>query len=76
MSRNRPHARSCTTLAGIAVLFAGIAIGPPAVAVEDDNTLTIMTKNVYEGSSLDPILEATTETDFTMAVARVYATVQ
>jgi endonuclease/exonuclease/phosphatase family metal-dependent hydrolase len=38
--------------------------------------LTVMTQNLYLGSSLNPALEATTPEAFIEAVARIYATVQ
>jgi endonuclease/exonuclease/phosphatase family metal-dependent hydrolase len=38
--------------------------------------LTVMTQNLYLGSSLGPALEAKTPEEFVEAVARIYATVQ
>lgn len=38
--------------------------------------LTVMTQNLYLGSSLGPALEAKTGEEFVAAVARIYATVQ
>jgi len=38
--------------------------------------LTVMTQNLYLGSSLNPALEAATPEEFVEAVARIYATVQ
>ncbi|MFP5388448.1 MAG: hypothetical protein ACLGG5_04025, partial [Thermoleophilia bacterium] len=38
--------------------------------------LTVMTQNMYLGSSLNPALEAKTPEAFVEAVARIYATVQ
>lgn len=38
--------------------------------------LTVMTRNLYLGSSLGPALEAKTAEEFVAAVARIYATVQ
>lgn len=38
--------------------------------------LTVMTQNMYLGSSLNPALEATTPEAFVEAVARIYSTVQ
>lgn len=38
--------------------------------------LTVMTRNLYLGSSLGPALEAGTPEEFVAAVARIYATVQ
>jgi len=45
----------------------------PALAAKH---LTVMTQNLYLGSSLAPVLEAETEEEFVEAVARIYATVQ
>ena len=42
----------------------------------DGRDLTVMTQNMYLGSSLNPALEATTEQGFVEAVAQIYATVQ
>jgi len=42
----------------------------------DKRNLTVMTQNMYLGSSLNPALEATTPEAFVEAVARIYATVQ
>ncbi len=43
---------------------------------EDKRDLTVMTQNLYLGSSLGPALEAKTAEEFVAAVARIYATVQ
>lgn len=43
---------------------------------EDRRDLTVMTQNLYLGSSLGPALEAKTPEGFVEAVARIYATVQ
>jgi hypothetical protein len=43
---------------------------------EDRRDLTVMTQNLYLGSSLGPALEAKTPEEFVGAVARIYATVQ
>lgn len=42
----------------------------------DRRDLTVMTQNLYLGSSLGPALEAKTPEEFVAAVARIYATVQ
>jgi len=44
--------------------------------VNDRRDLTVMTQNLYLGSSLGPALEAKTPEEFVAAVARIYATVQ
>ncbi len=43
---------------------------------KDRRDLTVMTQNLYLGSSLGPALEAKTAEEFVEAVARIYATVQ
>jgi len=43
---------------------------------EDRRDLTVMTQNLYLGSSLGPALEAKTAEEFVAAVAQIYATVQ
>jgi endonuclease/exonuclease/phosphatase family metal-dependent hydrolase len=43
---------------------------------EGKRDLTVMTQNLYLGSSLGPALEAKTPEEFVAAVARIYATVQ
>jgi endonuclease/exonuclease/phosphatase family metal-dependent hydrolase len=43
---------------------------------EDRRDLTVMTQNLYLGSSLGPALEAKTPEEFVAAVAQIYATVQ
>lgn len=43
---------------------------------QDKRDLTVMTRNLYLGSSLGPALEAKTPEGFVEAVARIYATVQ
>ncbi len=43
---------------------------------KDKRDLTVMTQNLYLGSSLGPALEAKTAEEFVGAVARIYATVQ
>lgn len=42
----------------------------------DKRDLTVMTQNLYLGSSLGPALEAKTAEEFVAAVAQIYATVQ
>jgi len=43
---------------------------------QDKRDLTVMTQNLYLGSSLAPALEAKTAEEFVAAVAQIYATVQ
>jgi len=76
MSWTRYHARRSLALAGLAVIALVLASQPADAAVEGKRDVTIMTLNVYLGSSLAPALNATTPQDFIMAVAQIYATVQ
>lgn len=48
----------------------------PAEGPGAPRSLTVMTQNLYLGSSLAPALEAKTPEEFIEAVARIYATVQ
>lgn len=52
------------------------ALGNAHVAGDGGRQLTVMTQNLYLGSSLNPALEAQTPQQFIEAVARIYATVQ
>lgn len=74
MFRTQHHTR-CLALAGMAALAALLAT-PAADAAEGRRDLVVMTQNLYQGSSLAPVLEATTEDEFLEAVNHVYATVQ
>lgn len=61
---------------GLAALLA-VALplaGTGAAQAKDKRELTVMTQNLYLGSSLDPALEATTGTEFVGAVAQIYGT--
>jgi len=53
-----------------------LATQPADAAVEGRRDVTVMTQNLYLGSSLAPALEAKTPDEFIEAVARIYATVQ
>lgn len=73
-------------LSAVATVTAlALALVVPASAVAHDRghhhspirrDLTVMTQNLYLGSSLGPALEAKTPEEFVAAVARIYATVQ
>lgn len=63
-------ALALTLLPPTAASAHGPKQGPPP------RELTVMTQNLYLGSSLAPALEAKTPTAFVEAVARIYATVQ
>lgn len=75
MLRTRPAARRAA-LAVIAALAATLAIGPATASAKTDRELTVMTYNLYLGSSLDPALTAGDQLAFVQAVAQIYGTVQ
>jgi endonuclease/exonuclease/phosphatase family metal-dependent hydrolase len=61
---------------GLAALVA-VALplaGSGAAQAKDKRELTVMTQNLYLGSSLDPALSATTGPEFVGAVAQIYGT--
>jgi endonuclease/exonuclease/phosphatase family metal-dependent hydrolase len=61
----------------VAVLITAGLMAPFASAsAKGKREVTVMTQNLYLGSSLAPALEATTGEEFIEAVARIYATVQ
>lgn len=60
-------------------LAAALALALPLAATtaaqaKDKRELTVMTQNLYLGSSLNPALEATTGPEFVQAVATIYGT--
>ena len=60
-------------------LAAGLALALPlagsaSAQANDKRELTVMTQNLYLGSSLNPALEATTGEEFVQAVATIYGT--
>ena len=58
-----------------AVLAAGMPLGAMGSAeAKDKRELTVMTQNLYLGSSLNPALQATTPAEFVEAVATIYGT--
>ena len=58
-----------------AVLAAGMPLGAMGSAeAKDKRELTVMTQNLYLGSSLNPALQATTPPQFVGAVAQIYGT--
>ena len=61
---------------GLAALLAvGLSmVGSGAAQAKDKRELTVMTQNLYLGSSLDPALNATTGPEFVGAVAQIYGT--
>jgi endonuclease/exonuclease/phosphatase family metal-dependent hydrolase len=75
--RTRPAARRAA-LAVIAALAATLAIGPATASAKQNRELTVMTYNLYLGSSLDPALDPDVDTlpEFVGAVAQIYGTAQ
>lgn len=77
-----PHVsiRRAAVLAVLALILslpvAAQAHGHHGHPGQDRRDLTVMTQNLYLGSSLGPALEAKTPEEFVAAVARIYATVQ
>lgn len=64
-------------LAPIVVLAALCALVMPSLAqAASKPNVTVMTRNLYLGSSLDPALNATTLIGFVQGVAQIYGTVQ
>ncbi len=63
-------------LALITALVAVLVIAPASSSAHNERKLTVMTQNLYLGSSLAPALEAETPEEFVEGVARIYATVQ
>jgi hypothetical protein len=76
MSRTRQHTRRCLTLAGVAAIATLLATHTADAAVDGRRDLTVMTQNLYLGSSLAPLLNAATAAEFVAAVAQIYVTVQ
>ncbi len=76
MVQTRQHVRNRLALTLIAALVAMLAIAPAGASANGKHKLTVMTQNLYLGSSLTPALAAQTQQEFIEAVARIYATVQ
>lgn len=70
------NVRPRLALALITAMVAVLAIAPAGASAKGNRDLTVMTQNLYLGSSLAPALEAQTPEEFIEAVARIYATVQ
>ncbi len=51
-----------------------LVMGAPVAQAEEKRELTVMTQNVYLGSSLTPALTATSGSTFVAAVAQIYGT--
>ncbi len=62
-------------LAAVLATAVPLAVAGSAQAMpKDKRQLTVMTQNLYLGSSLDPALTATDGTSFVMGVAEIYGT--
>jgi endonuclease/exonuclease/phosphatase family metal-dependent hydrolase len=59
----------------VAVTTTVVVVGPAPAQATEVPELTVMTQNLYLGSSLQPVLEATDGPSFVAAVATVYGTV-
>jgi len=70
-------ARTRLVLAGVAAaLLALLPMAPAQAKATGGRDLTVMTQNLYLGSSLVPALQATTPDQLAAAVAQIYATVE
>jgi endonuclease/exonuclease/phosphatase family metal-dependent hydrolase len=76
MSQTRQQTRRCLALAFAAAILAVLTTHTADAAPDGRRDLTVMTQNLYLGSSLEPLLDAQTSEEFVEAVARVFATVQ
>ena len=67
---------SLTAALALALSSAALSAGPASAAApaKDKRELTVMTQNLYLGSSLDAALAATTPEQFVGAVASIYGT--
>jgi endonuclease/exonuclease/phosphatase family metal-dependent hydrolase len=63
-------------LVALGVLASSASAGKPDKGGRGKRDLTVMTQNLYLGSSLEPALTATDPASFVAAVAQIYATVQ
>lgn len=77
MARFGQQRRLRTSLAVSTALLMMLVVAPGASAAEQGRReVTVMTQNLYLGSSLVPALESTSPEGFVAAIARIYATVQ
>ena len=78
MDRTLVHRCARRSAAVIAAVLLVVVLVAPAGASSSrvDRDLTVMTQNLYLGSSLTPALTATTPDQFVAAVSQIYATVQ
>lgn len=75
MTRIRTQTRLFLTLVGVAAMTATVSL-PAQAAVQGRNDVTVLTQNLYLGSSLAPALQAATPEQFLAAAAQIFATVQ
>jgi endonuclease/exonuclease/phosphatase family metal-dependent hydrolase len=61
---------------GVAAVLTFVIAMPGLSEARDKRELVVMTQNLYLGSSLDPVLEATNAEEFLIGVATIYGTVQ
>jgi len=61
-------------LAAACLGLAALATGPLAstVAVADDATVRVMTRNLYQGTQFDAVVNATTPLEFVLGVTQIY----
>ena len=62
-----------TVMVGVVALGVVLAV-PGAAEAKDKRELTVMSRNIYLGSSLNPALAAQTPAEFVGAVAQIYGT--
>lgn len=60
----------------LALALALTVMGAAPAAADDRRTVTVMTRNLYLGASLNPAIAAQDATEFLVAVATIYGTVQ
>lgn len=76
MAKTRQRVRYRLALAVIGALLVTLTITPTGASAAENRALTVMTQNLYLGSSITRALEAATQEEFIEAIARIYATVQ
>jgi hypothetical protein len=76
MFRRFPAASMWLAIAAIGAVAVSTIVAPGVAQAKTKRDLTVMTQNLYLGSSLQPALEATTEEEFVAAVATIYGTMQ
>ncbi len=59
-------------LTSVCLSLVALTAMPVASALADDETVRVMTRNLYQGSNFDPVLTATTPAQFVAGVTQVY----